>query len=96
MPSDAHIELSPHAHAGMRRIASAHSIARLVRRIDALETFPRLGIADESAPSSTPDTECRVTYVAIYAIRYRYHPGRNEVVVDAITDERSDSPARFL
>ena len=61
-----------------------------------LAVFPSAGRIDEGRPAHQDGAERRITYVAPYGIRYRYSPERGEVIVDSITDERTDSLVRFL
>ncbi len=92
----ANLILSDQALANLVRIQSKSALRKVAKRIDALQTFPRIGVVDPNLPDVSPDCESRITYVSPYGIRYRYNSQNDTIVIDAITDERIDSMARFL
>ena len=77
-------------------IPSDRLARKIAKRLAALATFPRLGAIDELIPIKGGTDEPRITYVAPYAIRYRYDSQHIEVRIDAITNERGDTPVCFL
>ena len=90
------LQLSNRAQLDLGRVTSKISIRKIAKRIDALSTFPRLGIIDSTVPADPHGMECRITYVSSFGIRYRFDPPTGTVLIDTITDERSHSYQRFL
>ena len=96
MPSNSQAIYTRDALDDLTGIKSKRLRSGIRNRIIALSTFPQSGLIDSVVPPSEKDVEHRVTFVAPYAIRYSFIKTSGIVRIDAITNERSSTPMRFL